>query len=295
MLENKKRGLGKTFNELGLSELLSDLNASPAPSIENNNNSNLRTLPVDLIQPGRYQPRQVFDAESLQELADSIKAQGIIQPLIVRSIAPQRYEIIAGERRWRAAQIAGLNDLPVIIRDMPDEAALAIALIENIQRENLNPIDEAQALQRLIDEFAMTHQQVAEAVGKSRSTVTNLIRLLSLNPDIQGRIQRQELEIGHAKVLLPLDYAQQIQIAELIAVKKLSVRETEKLAKKIQNKTLSKTTKHRLDPDIARLQAELSDKLGAEVEIQHQSKGSGKLIIYYHSLDELEGILVHIK
>lgn len=294
MLENKRRGLGKTFDELGLSELLSDLNTPMAPLTENNP-SNLRTLPVDLIQPGRYQPRQVFDSESLQELADSIKAQGIIQPLIVRSISPSRYEIIAGERRWRAAQIAGLNDLPVIIREMTDEAALAIALIENIQRENLNPVDEAQALQRLIDEFTMTHQQVAEAVGKSRSTVTNLLRLLSLNPDIQARIQRQELELGHAKVLLPLDYAQQIQLAELIATKKLSVRETEKIAKQMQHNTNHKKPTHRIDPNIAHLQAQLSDILAAAVEIKHQNKGHGKLIIQYHNLDELEGILAHIK
>jgi ParB family chromosome partitioning protein len=265
----------------------------------------LANLPVDLLQRGKYQPRVDMRQESLQELADSIKAQGIVQPIVVRPVdgaAPgesQRYEIIAGERRWRAAQIAGLASVPAVIRRVPDEAAIAMALIENIQRENLNPLEEARALERLISEFGITHQQAADAVGRSRAAVSNLLRLLELPDEISAFVERRELEMGHARALLGLSQRrQQIEVGTLVAKKGLSVRDTEGMVRALLNKSTggSKDKEEKdLDPNIRRLQDELSEKLGAPVEIQHGGGGKGKVIVSYHSLDELDGILAHIR
>jgi ParB family chromosome partitioning protein len=267
----------------------------------------LANLPVDLLQRGKYQPRVDMRQESLEELASSIKAQGIVQPIVVRPVdgaAPgesQRYEIIAGERRWRAAQIAGLAVVPAVIRRVPDEAAIAMALIENIQRENLNPLEEARALERLISEFGITHQQAADAVGRSRAAVSNLLRLLELPQEITTLVEHRELEMGHARALLGLTQRrQQIEVGTLVAKKGLSVRDTEGMVRGLLNKGAggaagaSKESKP-LDPNVQRLQDELSEKLGAIVEIQHSGSGRGKLVVSYHSLDELDGIIAHIK
>jgi ParB family transcriptional regulator, chromosome partitioning protein len=257
----------------------------------------LRRLPIDMLQRGRYQPRREIAPEAVQELAESIRTQGVLQPIIVRSIAQGRYEIIAGERRWRASQLAGLKEIPAIIKDIPDEAALAVALIENIQRENLNALEEAVALQRLSDEFGMTHQQVAESVGKSRTTVTNLLRLLSLQPDVKILLERSQIEMGHARALLALSGAKQSQAAQEVAARGLSVRETEKLVNTIQTATapvVSNPAK-KIDPNVFSLQKNLSDKLGATVVFQQQPSGKGKMVIHYNNLDELEGILGRIQ
>jgi len=266
----------------------------------------LANLPLDLLQRGKYQPRVDMRQESLDELAASIKSQGIIQPIVVRAVdgaAPgesQRYEIIAGERRWRAAQIAGLATVPAVIRRVPDEAAIAMALIENIQRENLNPLEEARALERLISEFGITHQQAADAVGRSRAAVSNLLRLLELPQEITTLVEHRELEMGHARALLGLTQRrQQIEVGSLVAKKGLSVRDTEGMVRGLLNKasgggSASKESKP-LDPNVQRLQDELSEKLGAVVEIQHSGSGKGKLVVSYHSLDELDGIIAHIK
>jgi len=266
----------------------------------------LANLPLDLLQRGKYQPRVDMRQESLQELADSIKAQGIIQPIVVRAVdgaaagESQRYEIIAGERRWRAAQIAGLATVPAVIRRVPDEAAIAMALIENIQRENLNPLEEARALERLITEFGITHQQAADAVGRSRAAVSNLLRLLELPDEISAFLERRELEMGHARALLGLTQRrQQIEVGTLVAKKGLSVRDTEGMVRAILNKASGGGSKEKeekdLDPNIRRLQDELSEKLGAPVQIQHGGGGKGKVVVSYHSLDELDGILAHIR
>jgi len=253
-------------------------------------------IPLDLLERGRYQPRHDMDPESLEELAESIKQQGIIQPIIVRPIGDKtRYEIIAGERRWRAAQLAGLNEVPAILRDISDESAIAMSLIENIQRENLNPIEEANALKRLLDEFEMTHQEVAQAVGKSRTTITNFLRLLNLNTDVKILLERSDLEMGHAKALLALTSEQQTEAARMVVAKALSVRETENLVRHILSdkpKTKSALT---MDPNIRSLQETLSEKLCAKVALSHNAKGKGKLVISYNTLDELEGILAHIQ
>jgi len=265
----------------------------------------LANLPLDLLQRGKYQPRVDMRQESLQELADSIKAQGIVQPIVVRPVdgaaagESQRYEIIAGERRWRAAQIAGLATVPAVIRRVPDEAAIAMALIENIQRENLNPLEEARALERLISEFGITHQQAADAVGRSRAAVSNLLRLLELPDEISTFLERRELEMGHARALLGLSQRrQQIEVGTLVAKKGLSVRDTESMVRALLNKASggSKDREEKdLDPNIRRLQDELSEKLGAPVQIQHGGGGKGKVVVSYHSLDELDGILAHIR
>lgn len=289
--QNKKRGLGKGLAELGINELLSEIhenqNLGPA--------GNYRKLPVDLIQSGRYQPRREFNQEALEELANSIRSQGIIQPLVVRNISSNNYEIIAGERRWRAAQLAGLSEVPVVVRDISDEAAMAMALIENIQREDLNPLEEATALQRLIDEFQMTHEQVSEVVGKARATVSNLLRLLQLNSDVKSLLAQNRIDLGHAKLLLALSGHTQSEAAAQIANKNLSVRETEVLIKKFQNPSTQRTVKQQPDPNIVKLQQNLSDQLGAAVTIQHQPNGKGQLIIRYNSLSEFEGIIEHFK
>jgi ParB family transcriptional regulator, chromosome partitioning protein len=265
----------------------------------------LANLPVDLLQRGKYQPRVDMRQESLEELAASIKAQGIVQPIVVRPVdgaAPggsQRYEIIAGERRWRAAQIAGLAAVPAVIRRVPDEAAIAMALIENIQRENLNPLEEARALERLISEFGITHQQAADAVGRSRAAVSNLLRLLELPDEITALVEHRELEMGHARALLGLTQRrQQIEVGSLVAKRGLSVRDTEGMVRAMLSKAAGGSAvkdPKGLDPNVQRLQDELSEKLGAPVQIQQTGSGKGKLVVTYHSLDELDGILTHIK
>lgn len=265
----------------------------------------LAKLPVDLLRRGKYQPRVDMRPETLQELADSIKAQGVVQPIVVRPIDgpggggaghSQHYEIIAGERRWRAAQMAGLSEIPAVIRRIPDEAAIAVALIENIQRENLNPLEEARALERLINEFELTHQQAAEAVGRSRAGVSNLLRLLELAPEVSERVEKREIEMGHARALLALSNRKhQIEVSVLIVKKGLSVRDTEALVRRMQQAPNGKDTgAQHGDPNVNRLEQELAEKLGAKVAIQHSAGGKGKLVVSYNSLDELDGILAHI-
>jgi len=247
------------------------------------------TLPVAALQPGKYQPRTHMDQEALNALAASIKAQGIMQPILVRKLPGERFEIIAGERRWRAAQLAGLAEVPVLVRDVPDEAALAMSLIENIQRENLNPLEEAAGIQRLLDEFSMTHQAAAEAVGRSRSAVTNLLRLLSLAPPVQDMLMHSRIDMGHARALLPLGLAKQIEAAHEVAHKQLSVREAERLVQRLMKPATQPAAKP--DRDILRLQENLSDKLGATVTIKGGKSGRGKLVIEYGSLDQLDSII----
>ena len=254
--------------------------------------SALRHLPLDRIKPGPYQPRSVFDPESLKELADSIRAQGVIQPIMVRPLDGE-FEIIAGERRWRAAQQAGIEEIPVIVRDVDDEVAVALALVENIQRENLNPLEEAAALKRLVGDFQLTHQEAAEAVGRSRSTVSNLLRLLELSEDVREMVDARHLEMGHARALLSLSHALQVRAAREVVRKELSVRETERLVRRLLNPP--KPGSRTVDPDILRLQDQLSEALCAKVKIQHGQKGKGKLVIAYNSPDELEGIIGHLK
>ncbi len=278
----KKRGLGR-----GLDALLGDVPVAVKPV----NRSNQQTLPIELLQRGKYQPRKDMNAEKLQDLANSIAMQGIVQPIVVRHISSDQYEIVAGERRWRAAQLAGLQDVPVIIKEMDDRTAMAIALIENIQREDLNVLEEADALQRLLTEFEMTHQQVADAVGKSRTTVTNLLRLLELAPEVKRMLVNRQLEMGHARALLSLTIHQQIIAAGKIANDGLSVRLTEKLVKDIQNPPMTQSKKATIDTDVILLQNNLSVKFGANVQIESNKNGKGKLIIHYSDLDELEGIL----
>jgi ParB family transcriptional regulator, chromosome partitioning protein len=308
-MSTKKPVMGR-----GLEALLGQMSRRPEPAapgapepVANKlPGDELANVPVDLLQRGKYQPRVDMRQESLEELAASIKAQGIVQPIVVRPVgAPspgesQRYEIIAGERRWRAAQIAGLAAIPAVIRRVPDEAAIAMALIENIQRENLNPLEEARALERLISEFGITHQQAADAVGRSRAAVSNLLRLLELPQEITALVEQRQLEMGHARALLGLTQRrQQIEVGALVAKKGLSVRDTEGMVRALLNRpagggSQSKESKP-LDPNVQRLQDELSEKLGAVVEIQHAGSGRGKLVIGYHSLDELDGIIAHIK
>ncbi|OOZ39386.1 chromosome partitioning protein ParB [Solemya pervernicosa gill symbiont] len=294
----KKRGLGRGLDALlgaSAKSAVEESDESKAGSDEGKGGEQLRNLPVELMQRGKYQPRMDMHPESLEELADSIRAQGVVQPIVVRPIGKDRYEIIAGERRWRASQIAGLSEIPVVIRDVPDEAAIAMALIENIQRENLNPIEEAVALKRLLDEFELTHQQAAEAVGRSRASVSNLLRLLDLNDDVRKLLEHGDLEMGHARCLLALKGAEQSQTARQVVAKGLSVRETEALVRRTQEAPKQKASSKALDPDIRNLQDSLSDKLGAVVKVQAGAKGKGKLVIQYNSLDELDGILEHIK
>jgi ParB family chromosome partitioning protein len=250
----------------------------------------LHKLPLDVIRPGRYQPRTVFDEDKLAELADSIRAQGVVQPIVVRPVGEGEYELIAGERRWRAAQIAGIDNIPSVVRDVSDEVSVAIALIENIQREDLNPLEEATALRRLIDDFEMTHQQAADAVGRSRAAVSNLLRLLELMQEVKDMIDMRLIEMGHARALLSLDDDLQVQAAREVVHKRLSVRQTENLARRLQQSKKNKGSR-RVDPDILRLQNRLGEILGARVRIQHQASGKGKLVIAYNDSDEFEGIL----
>ena len=262
----------------------------------------LKSIPLDLLQRGRYQPRVDMRQDTLDNLAESIRAQGVVQPIVARPIEgggeAQRYEIVAGERRWRAAQLAGLSEIPAVIRDVPDEAAIAMALIENIQRENLNPLEEARALDRLIREFGLTHAEAAEAVGRSRASVSNLLRLLDLSDKVKPLLEDRQLEMGHARALLAIGEAvQQFDAARQVIRKGLSVRETEKLVKRMLGGSPVRPAKTRpaVDADIRRLEIEVSDKLGARVRFEHSKKGAGKLVISYNSLDELDGILKHIR
>jgi len=286
----KKPSLGR-----GLSELLSTLPTSLGTQTKTNTtvSNTPYTLAIDLLTPGKYQPRQDFNPDTLQELAESIRAQGILQPLLVRKQADNRYEIIAGERRWRAAQLAQLQEVPVFIRDISDEAATAMGLIENIQREDLNAIEQAVALKRLGEEFAMTHETIAKAVGKSRSTISNLLRLLQLTPAVKKLLQQGQIEMGHARALLPLPTAEQTQLANAVVTRNLSVRQTEQLARKAATPA-NKANKPTLDTNITHLERELSDKLGAAVHILHR-QGKGKLIIHYADLEALEGVLARIR
>jgi ParB family chromosome partitioning protein len=288
----KKPGLGK-----GLDILLSS--ASKASSGQgkeaSGDGSALKILPIEKIQKGKYQPRIHIDPEALQELADSIKAQGLVQPVVVRPIASGQYELIAGERRWRASQIAGMHDIPAVIKDIPDQAAAAMSLIENIQREDLNPLEEANALERLIHEFGLTHQQTADAVGRSRSAVTNLLRLLELTEEVKQLLDQRAIEMGHARAMLVLPANLQIEAANKVAAKGLSVRDTEKLVKALLNPKDKKAEERKVLPEVQKLEQSLADKLGANVKIQYNNKGKGKLLIEYNSLDELDGILDHIQ
>ena len=297
MADRKK--LGK-----GLSALLSSGSASSMSDLQSERavdrgsvlgeEERLRNIPIDLIQRGKYQPRVEMNEAALEDLAASIKAQGVMQPIVIRPIAAQKYEIIAGERRWRASQMAGLSSIPAVVKQVSDEAAIAMSLIENIQRENLNPIEEAMALKRLQDEFELTQQEVASAVGKSRATVTNLMRLIGLHIDVQKMLQVGKLEMGHARALLTLSGTKQVEFAKLVANKGLSVRQTESLVRNV-NTGSELDRKKSIDPNIKKLEEDLGEKLGAKVIIQHTEKGKGRLVINYNSLDELDGILVHLE
>jgi len=297
----KKPTLGR-----GLADLLGQ--AVARPTVAASPGEELARLPLDVLQRGRYQPRTDMRMETLTELADSIRAQGVVQPIVVRALEPaaggapgaaQRYEIIAGERRWRAAQMAGLSEIPAVIRRIPDSAAIAVALIENIQRENLNPLEEARALTRLITEFGLTHQEAAEAVGRSRAGVSNLLRLLELPPEVSQLLEQRALEMGHARALLGLAARrQQTEVGLLVAKKGLSVRETEALVRRLTAPTVHGAEGDGAaprDPNVERLEQELAEKLGARVAIQHSPRGRGKLVVSYNSLDELDGILEHIR
>ena len=283
----KKKGLGR-----GLTALLG--NSDVDSLIEPQNDNELRHLDVDLIERGPWQPREHFDEAPLQELADSIAAQGVVQPIVVRQKAENRFEIVAGERRWRAAQKAGLSQIPAVIKTFDDQTAAAVSLIENIQRENLNPLEESTALKRLIDEFNMTHQQVAETVARSRATVSNLLRLQDLNPDVKVLLAMRDIEMGHARALLAIDGMEQSKVAKDVAKKGLSVRETEALIRKI-SAPAKKSKTSRKDPDIINLERRLTEHLGAQVLIKQKAKGKGSLEITYTSLDVLEGILNKIE
>ena len=278
----KKRGLGR-----GLTALLGDVTP-----IEKEQTQNIQTLPIEFLQRGKYQPRKDMNPDALKELSDSIKSQGIIQPIVVRLVAEDKYEIIAGERRWRAAQLIALQEIPVVIKDIDDRTAMAIALIENIQREDLNALEESEALKRLLEEFSMTHQQVADAIGKSRATVSNLLRLLDLQGEVKNLLGKGLLEMGHARALLSLEGEKQIQLANRVVKQGLTVRAVEKIIKEQGNEKKSVTKK--IDTDTLRLQEELTEKTGAKVNINHQQNGRGKLVFNYTSLEELEGIINRI-
>ncbi len=301
-MAGKRKGLGKGLDALLGAGVTTQPGEAPTPDNpeaveEALADGRLAHIPVEMIQRGRYQPRRDMHQEALEELADSIRAQGVMQPIVLRMIGPEKYEIIAGERRWRATQLAGLEKIPAVIRDVPDEAAIAMALIENIQREDLNPIEEAMALKRLQDEFELTQSEVAQAVGKSRTTVTNLLRLMALSDEVKTLLEHGDLEMGHARALLTLGPDDQKTAARQVVGKGLSVRQTEMLVRNLQEKKHQKSVETPAAPsaDIRRLEEELSDTLGAGVNIQHTAKGKGRLVINYNNLDELDGILAHIK
>jgi ParB family chromosome partitioning protein len=306
----KKRGLGRGLDALlGQAARPAAENEASVPAAElravpgeaaaaaepDAADNTLRSLPVDIIQRGKYQPRMDMHQESLQDLADSISEQGVVQPIVVRPVGAGRYEIIAGERRWRAAQLAGLHDIPAVVREVDDRGAIAIALIENIQRENLNPIEEARALKRLVDEFDVTHEEAAHAVGRSRAAVSNLLRLLDLEGDVKEMVERGELEMGHARALLALNGRRQIEAARQVVSRGLTVRATEGLVKSLQRPDVAKPVAVKKDPNIQQLETSLADRLGASVRLRPGRGGKGKLEISYNSLDELDGILEHIK
>ena len=278
----KPKGLGR-----GLDALLAGNSSEPTRQ---------DTLRVDYLQPGKYQPRTHMDQESLNELAASIKAQGVMQPILVRPVDGGRYEIIAGERRWRASQLAGLHEVPVLVRDIPDDSALAMSLIENIQREDLNPLEEAMGIQRLIDEFGMTHQQAADSVGRSRPAASNLLRLLHLAKPVQDLLMAGEIDMGHARALLPLAKASQVQLAHRISSKGYSVREAERMVQHELNPPKQKAAAAKKeDRDVARIEEELADALGAQVKIKMGAKGAGQIAIGFSSLDQLDGILEKLR
>ena len=276
----RRSGLGR-----GLEALLSGNEPSREDVLQN--------LPIEHVQRGKYQPRVHMDAGALEELANSIRAQGIVQPIVVRR-ADEGYELIAGERRWRAAQMAGLETIPAVVRDIPDQAAAAMALIENIQRENLNPLEEAQAIRRLIGEFEMTHQDAATAVGRSRTAVTNLLRLLDLHDAVKERVNARELEMGHARCLLALPMDRQPLAADQIVRRQLSVRDAERLVRRMLAEPAVRSPAVRVLPEVRQLETRLSDTLGAPVQVSYNRAGKGRLVIEYNSLDELDGILAHI-
>jgi ParB family chromosome partitioning protein len=282
----KKPSLGR-----GLDILLSSVRGDG----EQSDDTVLKQLPVERIRPGQYQPRTRMDPDALQELADSIKAQGLVQPIVVRKLGGGEYELIAGERRWRASQLAGLHTIPAVVREVPDQSVAAMSLIENIQREDLNALEEASGLRRLIDEFGLTHQQTAEAVGRSRAAVTNLLRLLDLHADTKALVDAGQLEMGHARALLALQGQQQVDTAHKVAQQQLSVRETERLVKNLLDAGQKPVTLFKPSPDVAKLEQTLTDTLGAKVAIRYNRTGKGKLVIEYNSLDELDGILGHIQ
>lgn len=289
-MATKKPSLGRNLGALLTASMIT------SPSSEPESSHALLEIALSDIVPGKYQPRREFHQPELEALANSIRAQGVLQPIVVRSLRDKRYEIIAGERRWRASQLAGLTEIPALIKDVPEEAAMAIALIENIQRENLTALEEAMALDRLSKEFGLTHIQVAESVGKSRSAITNLLRLLTLSDDVKLMLEQGDIEVGHAKALLGLRGHNQSQIAKMIVQKGLSVRETERVVARFQEESsLKPKSRVVVDPNVRALQNSLSEKLGAEVEIVHGQQGRGKVVIQYNSLDELDGILAHIQ
>ena len=290
-MATKKRGLGR-----GLDALLGGASVSAmqeeAAKVDTRE---LQHLPLDLIQRGKYQPRRDMDPQALEELAQSIKNHGVMQPIVVRPISGGRFEIIAGERRWRASQQAGLESVPALVREVPDEAAIAMALIENIQREDLNPIEEAVALQRLQQEFQLTQQQVADAVGKSRVSVSNLLRLIALPEEIKTLLSHGDLEMGHARALLGLPAEQQVEGARHVVARGLTVRQTEAMVRQWLSSKEAPKTEVKVDPDISRLEQRLAERLGSPVQIKHGQKGKGQLVIRYSSLDELQGVLAHIR
>ncbi len=289
-MKSKKRGLGK-----GLDALLSTSHAASSKQANtneaaSNSGEELKMIALDLLQPGKYQPRKDMSPEALEELAESIRTQGVIQPIVVRQVSDKNYEIIAGERRWRASQLAKQDKVPCIIKQVPDEAAGVIALIENIQREDLNAMEEAIALNRLIEEFDLTHQQTADAVGKSRATVSNLLRLNGLEEPVKRMLEYGDIDMGHARALLAVSGEQQVTLARVVIAKELTVRETERLVNKTLNQPeiLEKPVK---DQDVVRLESQLIEKLGAKVTISHNKKGKGKMVINYQNLAELDGII----
>ena len=296
-----KKKLGKGLDALlsvGSTQTMASLLGRPKNrpvSISADRDGDMKHVPIELIQRGKYQPRTGMHEEALQELASSIRVQGVMQPIVIRPISADKYEIIAGERRWRACQIVGLDTIPAIIKPVGDEAAIAMSLIENIQRENLNPIEEAMALKRLQDEFELTQQEVADAVGKSRTSVTNLIRLIGLSIDVRRMLEHGDLEMGHARALLSLPDIQQSEAARTVAGRGLSVRQTESLVRRLIAGGGEARASKLIDPDIKNLEENLAEKLGTQVMIQHSAKGKGRLVLKYNSLDELDGILAHIK
>ena len=283
----KKKPLGRNLNAL-----LGKTRAATEKAGAAEDGSALQDLPLDVIQPGRYQPRSAMDPDKLEELAESIRAQGLVQPVVVRPLAkPGTYELIAGERRWRATRMAGKDSIPAIIREVPDEATLALALIENIQRENLNPLEEAVALKRLIEEFELTHAQAAESVGRSRAAVSNLLRLLELAPEVRELVDQRRLDMGHARALLALDRADQVRAAQQVINLELSVRQTEALVRRLKEGRPEKKPAARRNADIERLEQELTETLCAPVSVKHSGSGKGQVTIRYTSLDELDGLL----